>query len=105
MHIPTGYSAHLNPQGQGHYSLLYRKQTFCFVRFVVFMAVTMKNAISSYASSSIVHKRRLRTVTASVPTTIATIYSQSAQATSNYQQSEDFSGNQPDPLSGFIRLH
>jgi hypothetical protein len=43
--------------------------------------------------------------TASVPTTAATSYSQSAQATSSYQRSEDFSGIQPYPLSGFIELH
>jgi hypothetical protein len=58
-----------------------------------------------HASSSLVHTRRLSTLTASVPTTAATIYSQSAQATSSSQRSEDFSGNQPDPLSGFIELH
>jgi hypothetical protein len=45
------------------------------------------------------------TSTASVPTTAATIYSQSAQATSSYQRSEDFGGIQPDPLSGFSGLH
>jgi hypothetical protein len=50
------------------------------------------------ASSSIVHTQRLGTA-------IATIYGQSAQATSSYQRSEGLSGNQPDPLSGFIGLH
>jgi hypothetical protein len=36
---------------------------------------------------------------------LITIYSRSAQAMSSYQRSEDFSGNQPDPLTGFIGLH
>jgi hypothetical protein len=57
-----------------------------------------------HASSLIVHTWRLTTVTVPVPTTVM-IYGQSAHATSSYQRSEDFSGNQPDPLSGFIRLH
>jgi hypothetical protein len=32
-------------------------------------------------------------------------YSYNQQATCDYQWSEDLGGNQPDPLSGFIRLH
>jgi hypothetical protein len=47
---------------------------------------TTEREILLLASSSIVHTRRLGTA-------IATIYSRSAQATSSYQRSEDFSGN------------
>jgi hypothetical protein len=32
-------------------------------------------------------------------------YSYNQQTTCDYRRSEDLSGNQPDPLSGFIGLH